>query len=110
MSAMAANWGGGYVTDIPYLPGYYRHQSPLHLHLACLIGGVAGIAVGSETPIRYMELGCGAGFGAAMLAGCNPRWEVIGIDFNPAHVAAAREFARDPGDPADQAGEMKMQR
>ena len=44
-----------------------------------------------------MELGCGAGFGAAMLAGCNPRWEVIGIDFNPAHVAAAREFAREAG-------------
>ena len=97
MSALAANWGAGYVTDIPYLPGYYRHQSPLHLHLACLIGGVSGIAIGPETPIRYMELGCGAGFGAAMLAGCNPRWEVVGIDFNPAHIAAAREFAREAG-------------
>ncbi|MGD9616825.1 MAG: methyltransferase regulatory domain-containing protein [Alphaproteobacteria bacterium] len=93
MSALAAGWGAGYVTDIPYLPGYYRHQSPLHLHLACLIGGVAGIAIGPDTPLRYVELGCGAGFGAAMLAGCNPHWEVVGIDFNPAHIAAAREFA-----------------
>ena len=40
-----SGWGGGYVTDITYLPGYYRHQSPLHLNLACLLGGVAGIAI-----------------------------------------------------------------
>jgi SAM-dependent methyltransferase len=97
MSALVANWGGGYVTDIPYLPGYYRHQSPLHLHLACLIGGVSGIVIGPDTPIRYVELGCGAGFGAAMLAGCNPRWDIVGIDFNPVHIAAAREFAREAG-------------
>jgi SAM-dependent methyltransferase len=97
MSAVAADWGGGYVTDIPYLPGYYRHQSPQHLHLACLLGGVAGIAIGPDTPIRYVELGCGTGFGAVMLAGCNPQWEIVGIDFNPAHIAAAREFAGQAG-------------
>ena len=43
MSAHASGWGGGYVTDVPYIPGYYRHQSPLRLNLACLIGGVAGL-------------------------------------------------------------------
>ena len=36
MTEAAGDWGGGYVTDIAYLPGYYRHQSPLHLNLACL--------------------------------------------------------------------------
>jgi SAM-dependent methyltransferase len=93
----SGNWGGGYVTDIPYLPGYYRHQSPLHLNIACLMGGVAGISVTAETPLRYIELGCGHGFGALMLAGCNPAWEVIGIDFNPAHIAAARSLAATAG-------------
>ena len=97
MSGFAADWGGGYITDVSYLPGYYRHQSPLHLHLACLLGGVAGITIGPDTPLRYIELGCGTGFGAVMLAGCNPRWDVVGIDFNPAHVAAAREFAEAAG-------------
>ena len=38
MNRPAADWGGGYVTDIAYLPGYYHHQSPLHLNLACLLG------------------------------------------------------------------------
>jgi SAM-dependent methyltransferase len=90
MSATSADWGGGYITDIAYLPGYYRHQSPLHLNLACLLGGVAGIEIGPTTGISYLELGCGQGFGALMLAASNPGWKIIGIDFNPAHIAAAR--------------------
>lgn len=94
MSATAGDrggdWGGGYITDIAYLPGYYRHQSPLHLNLACLLGGVAGIAIGPATRLSYLELGCGQGFGALMLAACNPEWQVTGVDFNPAHIAAAR--------------------
>jgi SAM-dependent methyltransferase len=95
MIAPAGDWGGGYVTDIPYLPGYYRHQSPLHLNAACLIAGVSGIGVEPGTRLRYLELGCGHGVGALMLAGCNPAWEVVGIDFNPAHIAAARRLAAD---------------
>ena len=93
----AGDWGGGYITDIAYLPGYYRHQSPLHLHLACLLGGVAGLDLGPETPLSYIELGCGQGFGAAMLAACNPHWRVVGVDFNPAHVAAARALCVEAG-------------
>ena len=90
MIAAASDWGGGYVTDITYLPGYYRHQSPLHLNLACLIGGAAGIEIGPTSKLSYLELGCGQGFGTLMLAACNPAWQVIGIDYNPAHIAAAR--------------------
>jgi SAM-dependent methyltransferase len=90
VTAASTDWGGGYITDIVYLPGYYRHQSPLHLNLACLLGGVAGIEIGPTTRLSYLELGCGQGFGALMLAAANPGWQVIGIDFNPAHIAAAR--------------------
>ena len=97
MSAGAGDWGSGYVTDIAYLPGYYRHQSPLHLNLACLIGGVAGIDIGPATRLSYLELGCGQGFGALMLAACNPGWRVCGIDFNPAHIAAARALGAETG-------------
>ena len=88
MSANASGWGGGYVTDVPYIPGYYRHQSPLHLNLVCLIGGVAGLDLAPGRPLSYLELGCGRGFGALALAVCNPAWQVLGIDFNPAHIAA----------------------
>ena len=97
MSASESRWGGGYVTDVPYLPGYYRHQSPLHLHLACLLGGVAGLDLGPGSPLSYLELGCGHGFGALALAVCNPYWRVTGIDFNPAHIAAARALAAEAG-------------
>lgn len=97
MTATSADWGGGYITDIAYLPGYYRHQSPLHLNLACLLGGVAGIEIGPTTRLTYLELGCGQGFGALMLAASNPGWQVIGIDFNPAHIAAARALCAEAG-------------
>ena len=97
MTASIGNWGSGYVTDLPYVPGYYRHQSPLHLHLACLFGSVAGLDLGPGTPLSYLELGCGHGFGALALAACNPCWRVTGIDFNPAHIAAARALAAEAG-------------
>jgi SAM-dependent methyltransferase len=90
MSTGQSDWSGGYITDLAYLPGYYRHQSPLHLNLACLLGGTAGIEITPATRLCYLELGCGQGFGALMLAACNPAWQVIGIDFNPAHIAGAR--------------------
>jgi SAM-dependent methyltransferase len=97
MSLAEGGWDGGYVTDTPYLPGYYRQQSPLHLHLACLLGGVAGLPLGPGEPLCYLELGCGQGFGAVALAACNPDWHVTGIDFNPSHIAAARSLAAAAG-------------
>jgi SAM-dependent methyltransferase len=97
MNADPGGWGGGYVTDIAYLPGYYPNQSPLHLHLACLLGGVAGVEIGTGTPLSYLELGCGHGFGALVLAASNPAWRVVGVDFNPAHIAVARDLAADAG-------------
>lgn len=97
MTIAGADWGGGYVTDIAYLPGYYRQQSPSHLHLACLLGGVAGIETAPGAPLTYLELGCGHGFGALVLAASNPGWQVIGLDFNPAHIAAARALAAEAG-------------
>jgi SAM-dependent methyltransferase len=97
MTHSGGDWGGGYVTDLAYLPGYYRHQSPLHLHVACLLGGVAGLELGGATPLTYLELGCGLGFGALVLAACNPQWQVVGVDFNPGHIASARSFAAEAG-------------
>jgi SAM-dependent methyltransferase len=92
-----SGWGGGYVTDIAYMPGYYRQQSPLHLHLACLLGSVAGLDARPDVPLVYLELGSGFGFGALALAASNPAWQVIGIDFAPSHVAAARALAGEAG-------------
>jgi SAM-dependent methyltransferase len=90
-------WGSGYITDVTYLPGYYRQQSPSMMALACLLGSVASPLPGPDDPVSYLELGCGHGFGALVLAASNPRWTVTAIDFNPAHVATARAWAAQAG-------------
>jgi SAM-dependent methyltransferase len=91
------NWGGGYVTDITYTTGWYRQQSPSLISLACLLGCVASpMPIGSDD-VSYLELGCGNGYGAMMLAASNPAWRVTAVDFNPAHIAAARAWAADAG-------------
>ena len=92
-----SGWSSGYVTDIAYMTGYYRHQSPAVMALACLLGGVASPMPGRDDPVSYLELGCGQGFGALILAASNPHWTVTAIDFNPAHVAAARAWAAQAG-------------
>ena len=92
-----SGWGSGYVTDITYLTGYYRQQSPSMIALGCLLGGVASPMPGPDDPVSYLELGCGQGFGAMALAASNPHWLVTAIDFNPAHIAAARAWAAEAG-------------
>ena len=85
--------GAGYVTDIAYVTGYHRQQSPAMIALGCLLGGVASPIPGPGERLNYLELGCGQGFGAMVLAASNPDWQVNAIDFNPMHIAAARAWA-----------------
>jgi hypothetical protein len=92
-----SGWDGGYVTDISYLPGYYRQQSPTHLAAACLLHGVLPPPIAADRPLVYVELGCGHGYGALVLAACNPAWRVVGIDLMPVHIAAARGLAEETG-------------
>lgn len=92
-----SDWGSGYVTDIPYIPGYYVQQSPVHMVVAARLAGVACDLPDDDDPVHYLELGCGAGVGALTLAAANPSWRVTGVDFNPAHIATARAFARQAG-------------
>ena len=86
-------WGSGYITDITYLSGWYRQQSPAILALACLLNGVEAAMPAGDDPVHMLELGCGQGYGALLLAASNPTWRITAIDFNPAHIAAARAWA-----------------
>jgi len=90
-------WGGGYVTDIQYMPGWYRHQSPAILSIACLLGNVQSPLPQGDDPVSYLELGCGQGYGAMLLAASNPNWRVTAVDYNPAHIATARDWAAEAG-------------
>lgn len=92
-----AGWSGGYVTDTPYTQGYYPQQSPGHLALDTTLAGYDADQPGPDDPLDYLELGCGRGFGAMVLAAANPKWRITAIDYNPAHIAEARRTASDVG-------------
>ncbi|MGI8526482.1 MAG: class I SAM-dependent methyltransferase [Pseudolabrys sp.] len=90
-----ATWMSGYVADVAYTLGFYRELAPSFLHFACLINGVDAPPLGR--PMRYCELGCGRGYGTALLAAANPDVEFVGVDFNPSHIAEARSLASRAG-------------
>lgn len=93
----AAGWSSGYVTDTGYSRGYYAEQTPVHLALTALLMGVETDLPGPTDAVSYLELGCGQGFGATLLAAANPGWRITAVDFNPAHVAAARRTIAELG-------------
>jgi SAM-dependent methyltransferase len=86
------NWTAGYTSDIEYTAGFYREQSPAMLNLVCALNGYQpGVTDG---PFTYFELGCGRGLTAAVLAAACPQGRFYAADFNPGHIAGARELAQ----------------
>lgn len=94
---MTAEWGGGYITDIEYTNNYFPAQSPAILALACLINGIAVDPPWDGPGQHYLELGCGRGMNACVIAAANPDWRVTGIDFMPGAIADARSLAAEAG-------------
>jgi len=87
-------WDRGYVSDVPYVVGYQPSQTPPWLAAVCALMGVVW-----EPRERLVvgELGCGHGYTANVLAAANPDWRVVGLDYNPAHIAEARSLAAEAG-------------
>ncbi|MFC6486426.1 methyltransferase regulatory domain-containing protein [Nitratireductor sp. GCM10026969] len=71
-------------------------QTPGHLDTACLLQAIEP-PVSAGEPFRYCELGCGVGETALAIAAANPRSDVWGFDFNPAHIARGKNLARKGG-------------
>lgn len=88
-----STWSSGYNTDLGYTFGFYRELSPDWLNYVALTKSV----MPPSGPWRYLELGCGQGYGLALLAALNPDREFLGIDFNPVHIAHARGLAESAG-------------
>src|SRR5919198_1265794 len=87
-----ADWGSGYVVDKVYVHDFCRVQTPPMLALAALCGGAQTLG-GAGEPLAYCDLGCGQGYTANLIAAANPATQVIGVDFNPSHIANARALA-----------------
>lgn len=92
-----SGWSGGYVTDVEYTRGYYLAQSPHMMAVACLMNAIAVDPPWLASHFHYLELGCGRGLNACVLAAANPTWRVTAIDFNPGAIAEARRLASAAG-------------
>lgn len=88
-----ADWTAGYVTDVEYTYGVYPELAPNHVDLALLIKGVRPPRSGAA--FTYCELGCGQGMTSNLLAAANPSARFWAVDFNPAHIATARQLAEE---------------
>jgi SAM-dependent methyltransferase len=88
---MSADWSRGYVTDTLYTDSFFRELAPSWLNYVAALGGTAPIPL--NRPFTYLELGCGLGRSTAVLAAANPNGRFVGIDFNPAHIALAQQYA-----------------
>jgi SAM-dependent methyltransferase len=86
-----ASLASGYVSDVEYTTGYHRELAPSFLDYVLLINGFEREA--RVHRLRYCDLGCGSGYGTALLAAANPDLDFVGIDFNPEHIGEARAFA-----------------
>ncbi|MBX6369877.1 MAG: class I SAM-dependent methyltransferase, partial [Rhodospirillales bacterium] len=89
------DWTGGYTADLEYRASYFEEQSPLRLCTTALVTGWEPRSVEGE--FSYCELGCGQGTTANLLAATHPRGRFVAVDFNPAHIARARDFASAAG-------------
>jgi predicted O-methyltransferase YrrM len=88
----SGNWSRGYPTGSMYPPAWHSFQSPAHLRAVCAVNGIAW-DVDPGKPMAIAEIGCGTGYTACLLAAGLPEATVVGIDYNPAHIAEARSLA-----------------
>ncbi|HEV2533226.1 class I SAM-dependent methyltransferase [Phenylobacterium sp.] len=86
-----AAWSGGYFTDVQYTNHFYPQLAPGFMAFACLRQGVRPPALGPGA--RYLELGCGQGYGLNLLAAANPGMAFWGVDFHPGQIANAERLA-----------------
>lgn len=85
------DWTAGYASDVEYTAGFYREQSPAYLNFVCVLNGFEPVALNKS--FTYFELGFGRGLTANVMAAANPQGQFYAADFNPAHVAGARQLA-----------------
>ena len=82
--------------DIRYVPAFDPDASPARLHLALALADTVWNPLDRDR-LTVLDIGCGRGLTACLLAAANPGWDVIGLDLQPVHVAEAREIAAEAG-------------
>lgn len=93
MSELKARYGAA---DVRYFAAYQREAAPPRMQVALAVSDTVW-APADRDRLTVLDIGCGRGVTACLLAAANPGWDVIGIDLQPAHVAEAREMAAEAG-------------
>ena len=91
------SWSHGYNVSSGYTYGFYPEMAPSWLNLCAMVQGYLPPEPEPDGTFHYLELGCGQGFGLALMAAANPHGRFVGVDFNPEHVDHARRLARAAG-------------
>jgi SAM-dependent methyltransferase len=92
--ACVTDWTHGYNVEQGYTYGVYRELAPDWIDVCAMLAGFVAPSEAGQGRLRYLELGCGQGFGLALIASAYPEIEFVGIDFSPEHIAHARGLAR----------------
>ncbi|MDF2232765.1 class I SAM-dependent methyltransferase [Albimonas sp. CAU 1670] len=79
---------GAYGVARGYVDSFQPEAAPAALHALQALRGRRGLEL--ARPLRVLDLGCGTGFGLALLAAANPRHRFVGVDADPDHVLRAR--------------------
>lgn len=93
---MSNEWNHGYNVALGYTYGYYQETAPVWLDWALHLKNATPPSAQSQHSsgkLRYLDLGCGQGFGLLLHAAAHPDMEFVGIDFNPVHIAHAQQLA-----------------
>ncbi len=85
----------GYPDDVPCSFGAYPRLLPGHIDWIHVLNGEQPPLL--DDRFVWLELGCGHGVTAVMVAAAHPRAEVYAIDANPAHIRFARQLATQVG-------------
>jgi SAM-dependent methyltransferase len=88
-----SSWTEGYVTDVPYVPGYYSDQSLEFIRFGQLLAGVRPSGLGPD--VAYCELGFGLGITLSVLAGVHPEVQFWGTDFSSSQLMSAADLGGD---------------
>lgn len=86
----------GYNVSVGYSYGFFREMAPDWLDFCVRIAGYEPPQRHGR-PLRFLDLGCGQGFGLCILAAANPDGEFVGIDLQPEHIAHGEGLARAAG-------------
>lgn len=84
-----------YLTDTPYIWGFYGDFGPQNLRYVAMLCGLRAPEL--DRPFRFLELGCGNGESLVTYAACFPSGEFHGVDLNGEHTANAARLAKEGG-------------